>query len=183
MSTHLKKGKTGSGTVSEVSGSVAGTESAASRADCQGETFVVACGDPEAPAAGAAAFTGRRETPRCGWAMCGLGGAFSRVYGGHDRRGGLSAESRPGLASDAHALWLDDVLSALGVERVLRGSVAGRMAGARLCDAAAGAGARRRGAVPGRCRAAVGRRGEQDCCACAGWCASAGPAIQSNSSR
>jgi pimeloyl-ACP methyl ester carboxylesterase len=30
---------------------------------------------------------------------------------------GLSAPSRPALASEAHALWLDDVLAALGLER------------------------------------------------------------------
>jgi pimeloyl-ACP methyl ester carboxylesterase len=31
---------------------------------------------------------------------------------------GLSAASRPALGSDAHALWLDDVLNGLGVQRV-----------------------------------------------------------------
>ena len=30
---------------------------------------------------------------------------------------GLSAPSRPPLASDAHALWLDDVMQALSLER------------------------------------------------------------------
>ncbi len=82
----------------------------------QGETFVVACGPVDAPplillhgaqsnAASwmfdAAAWSSRFRT----YAIDMIGDA------------GFSAPSRPPLASDAHALWLDDVLTGLGVTR------------------------------------------------------------------
>jgi pimeloyl-ACP methyl ester carboxylesterase len=85
-------------------------------ATSQGETFVVASGDAGAPALvllhGSAA--------NCAMWM-GEVRAFAerfRVYA-VDVIGepGLSAASRPSLASDAHAAWLDDVLSGLGIER------------------------------------------------------------------
>ena len=82
----------------------------------QGETFVVACGPRDAPPlillhgsqANAAAFL--FDAP-----------AFAqdfRVYA-VDMIGepGRSAPVRPPLAGEAHALWLDEVLAGLGVER------------------------------------------------------------------
>ncbi len=82
---------------------------------CQGETFVVACGPADAPpllllqgsGANAAMWLGHVAP----WA------AHFRVYA-VDVIGepGLSAPSRPPLASDAYALWLDDVLRGLGLE-------------------------------------------------------------------
>ncbi len=81
-----------------------------------GETFVVVSGPLDAPPlvllhgaqANAAAYVFEIEA----WA------AHFRVYA-IDTIGdaGLSAEARPPLASDAHALWLDDVLDGLGVSR------------------------------------------------------------------
>jgi pimeloyl-ACP methyl ester carboxylesterase len=82
----------------------------------QGETFVIACGREEAPAlllfhgSGANSAFWLGDVP-----------AFAqhfRVYA-VDMIGepGLSAPVRPPLDSEAHALWLDDVLKALGVER------------------------------------------------------------------
>ena len=82
----------------------------------QGETFVVACGDPGAPplvllhggAINSAMWMGDVQ-------------AFAarfRVYA-IDLIGepGLSAPSRPPLNSEAYALWIDEVLTGLGVER------------------------------------------------------------------
>src|SRR5579863_3860397 len=82
----------------------------------EGETFVVACGDPAAPplvllhGAGGNAAMWMGEVAV--WA------AHFRVYA-VDMIGeaGLSAASRPPLRSGAHALWLDDVLNALGLEK------------------------------------------------------------------
>lgn len=82
----------------------------------EGETFVVACGPKSAPplvllhGSGATSVTWIGDVEA--WS------AHFRVYA-VDQIGepGLSARSRPALASDAHALWLDDVLGALSVER------------------------------------------------------------------
>jgi pimeloyl-ACP methyl ester carboxylesterase len=85
----------------------------------EGETFVVscgnACGDEAAPpllllhGAVANAVTWMRDAPA--WA------AHFRVYA-VDLIGepGLSAPSRPPLGSEAHALWLDDVMQALSLK-------------------------------------------------------------------
>jgi pimeloyl-ACP methyl ester carboxylesterase len=80
----------------------------------QGETFVVRCGDENAPpllllhggAGNAAMWMGDVAA----WAE------HFRVYA-VDMIGeaGLSAPSRPPLASEAHALWLDDVMQALSL--------------------------------------------------------------------
>lgn len=82
----------------------------------QGETFVVACGHKEAPplllfhggAANSAMWMGDVAT-------------FARAFRVYcvDMIGepGFSAPSRPSLASDAHALWLDELLAALFVRR------------------------------------------------------------------
>lgn len=82
----------------------------------EGETFVVACGPEDAPplvllhgaSANAAMWMGDVRT----WSE------NFRVYA-VDIIGdaGLSAPSRPPLETDAHALWLDDVLAGLHVDR------------------------------------------------------------------
>nr|BFE80953.1 hypothetical protein GCM10020093_035540 [Planobispora longispora] len=82
----------------------------------QGETFVVACGPPDAPpvvllhGSGINSVMWAEATPA--WSR------HFRLYA-VDMIGepGLSAPSRPPLDSDAYALWLDDVLAGLGVER------------------------------------------------------------------
>jgi pimeloyl-ACP methyl ester carboxylesterase len=82
----------------------------------EGPTFVVTCGPEDAPAvvllhgsqANAAAWMGDIAA----WS------ARFRVYA-IDMIGepGFSAQVRPDLNSDAHALWLDDVFSGLGLTR------------------------------------------------------------------
>jgi pimeloyl-ACP methyl ester carboxylesterase len=82
----------------------------------QGETFAVACGAPQAPPVvllhGAGANTVMWMGEAAAWASA------RRVYA-VDVIGepGLSAPSRPRLASDAYAGWLDDVLDGLGAGR------------------------------------------------------------------
>ena len=84
---------------------------------CEGETFVVVSGDHNAPALillhGSAATSAMWMSDIAAWA------AHFRVYA-IDMIGepGLSAPSRPPLASEAYALWLDDVMQALSVTRV-----------------------------------------------------------------
>lgn len=83
----------------------------------EGETFIVACGDENAPPLvllhGAAANSAMWMGDVASWA------AHFRVYA-IDLIGeaGLSAPSRPSLASEAHVLWLDDVMQALSLARV-----------------------------------------------------------------
>lgn len=85
-------------------------------ATSQGETFVVACGPQDAPPLillhGSLANTAVWIGDVAAWAK------DFRVYA-VDVIGepGLSASSRPPLGSDAHAIWLDDVLRRLGVKR------------------------------------------------------------------
>jgi pimeloyl-ACP methyl ester carboxylesterase len=82
----------------------------------QGETFVVACGRAEGPPLillhGAQSNAASWMFDAAAWS------SRFRVYA-VDMIGdaGLSAPSRPPLEGDAHALWLDDVLDGLGVER------------------------------------------------------------------
>jgi pimeloyl-ACP methyl ester carboxylesterase len=82
----------------------------------QGETFVIACGDENAPPLlilhGGMANSAMWMGDVARWAP------HFRVFA-VDVIGeaGLSAPSRPPLASDAHALWLDDVLQALALTR------------------------------------------------------------------
>jgi AhpD family alkylhydroperoxidase len=86
-----------------------------------GDTFVIATGDAAAPAlvllhgSGANSSTWIREIAALSRDL--------RVYA-TDMIGepGFSAETRPPLASDAYAAWLDDVWSALGIARA---SIAG----------------------------------------------------------
>ncbi len=80
----------------------------------EGETFVVACGDVSAPPLvllhGGMANSAMWMGDVAAWTE------HFRVYA-VDVIGeaGLSAHSRPPLASDAHALWLDDVMGELSI--------------------------------------------------------------------
>jgi pimeloyl-ACP methyl ester carboxylesterase len=82
----------------------------------EGETFVIACGPENAPPLlllhGSMANSAMWMGSVAAW------GEHFRVYA-VDIIGdaGLSAPSRPPLASDAHALWLDDVMQALSLAR------------------------------------------------------------------
>jgi pimeloyl-ACP methyl ester carboxylesterase len=83
----------------------------------EGDTFVVTCGPQDAPPLlllhGSGGNTAMWMGDVADW------GQDFRVYA-IDLVGepGLSAPSRPRLASEAYALWLDDVLRALDVPRV-----------------------------------------------------------------
>lgn len=83
---------------------------------CEGETFIVACGDRNAPPLlllhGSVTNSAMWMGDVAAWAE------HFRVYA-VDMIGeaGLSAPSRPPLASEAHALWLDDVMQALSLTR------------------------------------------------------------------
>jgi pimeloyl-ACP methyl ester carboxylesterase len=81
----------------------------------EGGTFVVACGPPDAPPL--LLLHGSWRT-RLWMGDVPAWSRHFRVYA-VDVIGeaGLSAPSRPALASEAYALWLDDVLDALAVER------------------------------------------------------------------
>ena len=82
----------------------------------QGETFVVACGPPQAPpllllhggAANSSVWMGD---------ITAYASNFRAYCVDLIGEPGLSAPSRPSLASDVHAVWLDEVLQALGVTR------------------------------------------------------------------
>src|SRR5580698_2811616 len=82
----------------------------------EGETFVVRCGDANAPPLlllhGGAGNSAMWMGDVAAWAE------DFRLYA-VDMIGeaGLSAPSRPPLASEAHALWLDDVMQALSLTR------------------------------------------------------------------
>jgi len=82
-----------------------------------GETFALACGKEGAPAVllfhGGAGNSAMWIADIAAWAV------QFRVYA-VDMIGeaGFSAPSRPPLESDAHALWLDDVLQALSLQQV-----------------------------------------------------------------
>lgn len=82
----------------------------------EGETFVVACGDENASPVvllhGGAANSAMWMSDIAAWAP------HFRIYA-IDMIGeaGLSAPSRPRLSTDAHALWLDDVMQALSITR------------------------------------------------------------------
>jgi len=80
----------------------------------EGETFIIACGEAQAPPVlllhGSAANSAMWMGDIAAWAP------HFRLYA-IDTIGeaGLSASSRPPLESEAHALWLDDVLEALSL--------------------------------------------------------------------
>lgn len=83
---------------------------------CQGETFVLACGPERAPPV--VLFHGGATTSAMWLRSLGDWSAHFRIYA-VDQIGeaGFSAPSRPPLASDAHARWLDDVWGALALSR------------------------------------------------------------------
>jgi len=81
-----------------------------------GDTFVVATGSPDAPPL--LLFHGSSANSAIWMRDAVVWSKYFRVYA-VDMIGepGLSAAARPPLATDAHALWLDDVLRGLGIER------------------------------------------------------------------
>jgi pimeloyl-ACP methyl ester carboxylesterase len=83
----------------------------------QGETFIVACGDEQAPPL--MLFHGSASNSVVWMGYVAAGAEHFRVYA-VDVIGepGLSAPSRPPLKSEAHALWLDDVMQALSLTQV-----------------------------------------------------------------
>ncbi len=91
----------------------------------EGETFIIACGSENAPPL--LLFHGSMANSAMWMGSVAAWAEHFRIYA-VDMIGdaGLSAPSRPPLASDAHALWLDDVLQALSLTRV---SIAGASLG------------------------------------------------------
>jgi pimeloyl-ACP methyl ester carboxylesterase len=83
----------------------------------EGQTFVLACGSPDAPPV--VLLHGGCTTSAMWLRNMGKWGERFRVYA-VDLIGepGFSAPSRPPLASDAHALWLDDVSAGLALTRM-----------------------------------------------------------------
>jgi pimeloyl-ACP methyl ester carboxylesterase len=82
----------------------------------EGETFVVACGPEDAPPL--VLFHGSASNSFMWMGDVAAWSEHFRVYA-IDMIGepGLSAPSRPTLASGAYAMWLDDVFGALGIAR------------------------------------------------------------------
>jgi len=82
----------------------------------EGMTFVVACGPEDAPPV--ILLHGAGFNSATWMADVGEWSKHFRLYAvdliGHP---GLSAPSRPPYETDAHALWLDDVMAGLGVDR------------------------------------------------------------------
>ncbi len=87
----------------------------------EGETFIIACGRDDAPPL--LLFHGSMANSAMWIGSVAAWAEHFRIYA-VDMIGdaGLSAAGRPPLASDAHALWLDDVLRALSLTCV---SIAG----------------------------------------------------------
>ncbi|UUP19230.1 alpha/beta fold hydrolase [Nitratireductor thuwali] len=81
----------------------------------QGSTFVVACGRKDAPPV--VLLHGSQANSAAWMPDVALWSTRFRLFA-VDMIGeaGLSARVRPALAGDAHALWLDDVFSGLGIE-------------------------------------------------------------------
>jgi len=82
----------------------------------QGDTFVIACGPEDAPPV--VLLHGAQANAAAWMPDIGLWAAKFRLFA-IDMIGeaGLSARVRPALEGDAHALWLDDVLSGLRLSR------------------------------------------------------------------
>lgn len=85
-------------------------------ATCQGETFVVGSGPADAPPL--VLFHGAQSNSAAWMFDAALWSSAFRVYA-VDRIGdaGFSAPSRPPLEKEAYALWLDDVMSGLGLQK------------------------------------------------------------------
>jgi pimeloyl-ACP methyl ester carboxylesterase len=83
---------------------------------CEGETFIVACGAEDAPPL--LLFHGSMANSAMWMGDIAAWSQHFRIYA-VDIIGdaGLSAPSRPPLASESHALWLDDVMQALSLAR------------------------------------------------------------------
>ncbi len=128
----------------------------------QGETFVVASGSEGAPAL--VLLHGSAGNSAMWMGEIRAFAEHFRVYA-IDMIGeaGLSAPSRPELSSDAHALWIDDVLRGLALERVSdHRPVPRRLAGPGLRDAAPGESRTGRCSLPGRGWTAKGRHPVRD---------------------
>lgn len=81
-----------------------------------GETFVVACGPKDAPPL--VAIHGAQANAAAYMFDAALWSQHFRVYVADvPGEAGFSADVRPALDNDTHALWLDDVLDGLGVTR------------------------------------------------------------------
>lgn len=82
----------------------------------QGSTFVIACGPKDAPPV--VLLHGSQANSAAWMPDVPLWSKKFRLFA-VDMIGeaGLSAPVRPDLGSDAHALWLDDVLAGLGLSR------------------------------------------------------------------
>jgi len=82
----------------------------------EGETFVVACGDETSPPL---ILLHGGQSNASAWMFDAV--VWSRVFRCYavDMIGeaGFSAPSRPPLGSEAHALWLDDVMAGLGLQK------------------------------------------------------------------
>ncbi len=95
----------------------------------EGETFVVACGSENAPPL---ILLHGGQSNACAWMFDAI--LWSRAFRCYavDMIGeaGFSAPSRPPLGSEAHALWLDDVLQGLGLQKAsfVGGSLGGWLA-------------------------------------------------------
>jgi pimeloyl-ACP methyl ester carboxylesterase len=120
----------------------------------EGETFAIACGQESAPPLllfhGGVANSSTWMGDVAAWA------AHFRIFA-VDMIGeaGLSAPSRPPLASQAHALWLDDVMLALGLEHA---SLVGISLGGWLAFDYATRRPERVDAVAAMCPAGIGRQ-------------------------
>jgi pimeloyl-ACP methyl ester carboxylesterase len=82
---------------------------------CQGETFVVACGPRDGPPL--VLLHGAQSNAAVWMLDQPLWSAFRCYAVDMIGEAGFSAPSRPPLDSDAHALWLDDVMRGLGLKK------------------------------------------------------------------
>lgn len=120
----------------------------------EGETFLIACGAESAPPLlllhGGAANSSSWMGDVAAWAP-----HFRMFAVDMIGEAGLSAPSRPRLSSDAHALWLDDVMLALGLEHT---SLVGISLGGWLALDYATRRPERVDAVAAMCPAGIGRQ-------------------------
>jgi pimeloyl-ACP methyl ester carboxylesterase len=83
---------------------------------CEGETFVVACGAEDAPPL-VLLHGGQSNAAAWMFDAAAWSGVFRCYVVDMIGEAGFSAPSRPPLDSDAHALWLDDVMAGLGLQQ------------------------------------------------------------------